>query len=1052
VQGKEDTFTFADSVQTDANLWLNVEGVDMRIMCTFISQETTNRRNRRAESHFITISLAAFPNADAAVYSQAVAVFTNKINGGAFVSELANGTPVKAIEFVKVAGDTPYPTKSTTLTTTLTTTATTTVTTGRFGKVECVAENGSGQWLVGIVAGTNCDSQLSTLNDILNECPSEHGTLVCDTVSNGANNYQVLADVGGLSKCRKTTTAFTKLVEEWTGPMSKLSPTFTCASFKHMQMAANSESECEKVANAINEVFDAYVEGSFINCEVTTFTTTATTSATTTATTTTVTSITSTTITTTTTVTTTTTTVSTTTTSITTTTTTTITTITGTTVTTSTTRTTVTVTTTTTTTVTETTATTTTTSESTTTTTTSVTSVTTTTTTYTTKLGDTTSTKTSTTTFTKSSIFKPVVVTLLTPLPAGSSVIDGDFSAYDLKAGQEICFAVGTPFEECNMIAGLASIILAFPMKNSHPAGVTFQTMPPKTDPVVVTFAPTITPTTTTSSNCVGKLLGTVVFDVVGAFLLTDDQLVQMGEAAKATASQLLLGANIATSILCQRTVFAGERGLTDGIAIELVANTFSSDGANAQASVLLQQRIEQDAFAIPVEGSPFPLIAGGYVKDGEPFITTLTTTTVNATTDDDVEVTALLLAEAERAADKKRNKNTLIIACAGVGALMCLIFMIIVMAEKKQTESTHLDIHSHGNPMSKHSSILVNGGGAYGMPEDKRGSGGMGFGDDFGGVAQHLMGMGGAGGFGGAFGGMDSSYFDVRPGAKTPAPGFGKDRFNGNGTNYHPSGGGGGIYGQSQQLGGNYQHPASPTQAGGGQFSHYLPAQSIGPGFLSNNAFADMEGQLQAPMSFGGQGGGMFGGGGGFGFMQGGSPPAPANNQRTVGWQDQQEGYIGVGGMESPQVMQGMGMGMGLGLGMGGGGGWSQHPDEPQGDEWTVLQPQPGQPVRSPAEIPSRASFGDARPPSGPAMGDWSDAQDALQNFAGMGGRSGAQTAKSGMSMDNVSGMNQSMMGAMMPQHDAWSQQPGLPEDEEWTVLGGGGPNNRMPTHTDFM
>ena len=138
----------------------------------------------------------------------------------------------------------------------------------------------------------------------------------------------------------------------------------------------------------------------------------------------------------------------------------------------------------------------------------------------------------------------------------------------------------------------------------------------------------------------------------------------------------------------------------------------------------------------------------------------------------------------------------------------------------------------------------------------------------------------------------------------------------------------------------------------------------------------------------------------------------------------------------------------------------WSQLPDNPVGNEWTVLQPQqppppPQQHVRSPAEInprsPSRTSFSSqVRSPSGPRMGEWTDAEDALNNLndigdgggGGWAGRSGTQTA---MSMDSSLLLNPTLAG-QVPQNGAWSQQS--PDDDDWTVMG----NGRIPAFNDFM
>jgi hypothetical protein len=265
---------FADGVLNHANLWLGLANVNTKIYCTFFEQIETGlgRRGRRG-GYQIKVILAS-EEATVGTYSHAVDTLSAKVISKNFIVKLKDDTPLLAIDFENLM-------LSTTFTTTGTSTGTTTVTTGTFGKVECVAENSNNQWLLGISAGSKCSHQLDALNDVLSECPANgHGTLVCTDVIHGNNKYQVLSDKGGGNKCSKTGAALTNVVREFSGPLNGMEPVITCASFTQLQVAATSLQECTKVAEVINAVFDAYLEGTFINCEVTTQTTTASTTVT----------------------------------------------------------------------------------------------------------------------------------------------------------------------------------------------------------------------------------------------------------------------------------------------------------------------------------------------------------------------------------------------------------------------------------------------------------------------------------------------------------------------------------------------------------------------------------------------------------------------------------------------------------------------------------------------------------------------------------------------------------------------------------------------------
>lgn len=826
----EEMWAFAIKVQNEANLFLRLEKVPTRIMCASAVQGSLRRRRAaNPTGNFVDIALQAYPNSEVSSYADAVAVLKKKVNEGSFVVTDKDGNPLKGDQYEE-ADENSFPTKKTTPSSTATTTPTTTITTAAFGKVECIAENGAGKWLLGIAAGSNCNSQLATLNEILDECPKDHGTLKCDSVTNGVDTYQVLSDFGGLNSCKKTAAALSTMLAEFTGPVRPLEPAITCASFRHLQVAAAKREECEVFADAYNDAFEGYQEGDFIGCDMTTATTTATTTLTTT----------STKSTTTTTLTVTTTTATTTTTTVPTTTT-----YTGTTKTT-TTKTTIT----------------------------TVTSTTVTSTTVTATTGTTTTTvSTVTTTSATGTTVSSTTVTTTTPKPAPT-----------------------------------------LPNALTNPGGTT--TKAAATNPGDTTTAvDPAAPTTTSTGNCLGKLLGSVVFNVVGAFLLTASQLNEMGENAKDEAARLVLGANIPTGIVCQRSLFGGNRGLPDGLVVELVANTFSSDQANDKASELVDTTIRNKLFNIPVAGSPWPLVAENFVYEGQPFITTLTTTTVNITTVDPNVAAAEQTARDEAAA--RSSRTTLIIACVSVAAVLCFLFVGIVMMEKKASEGTQLDLYSTGAQGGN--GMLVNPmQGNYGKPNDL---------GDFGGVSNFLLGMGENPDA------MSMGYVDVRPEFR---PGSATHFFPPGGSGFDtgpnvlglagPGGGGGGGGSHYRQPGGN--------NGGGSQFSQYRVPQGrnpggAGPGGMMQNSLAMNRSEHYFPATD--FTGGMFAGGGN---MTAVSPTfsSPGENLRTPPGLSPGGGGMTWGAVPEPFIMGNVAQANAASNN----GAWSQTV-QPE-NEWTVL------------------------------------------------------------------------------------------------------------------
>jgi hypothetical protein len=431
---------------------------------------------------------------------------------------------------------------------------------------------------------------------------------------------------------------------------------------------------------------------------------------------------------------------------------------------------------------------------------------------------------------------------------------------------------------------------------------------------------------TTTKVECVGKMLGSVVFNVVGAFLLTDEDKETMGSAALEEASKLILGSNIPTALVCQRTIFGGNRGLQDGLVVELIANTFSSDQANGKAAEAIAANIENNLFNIPVAGSPWPLSAETFVYHGQPFVTTLITTTQNTTDTDGLSQEEL---DAMARAESSSNRTTLIIACVAVGAVMCIIFVVIVMMEKRSSEGTKLDMYAPGMKMPGASgAMLVNGTSHYGQTND--------FGD-FGGVSDFLMGLGGAPP--GAMGdNMSAGYVDVRPEfrANSPTP-----------THFFPGAdagpsimglgrgglGGGGQFSQ-YRMPSQYNAPASRPVSGAWD---HAPATRPVSGNWGANPLAGPLGMNRNQHYFPGAGGGA---GGAFGMQAANMSPASA----TLSSPDQTAGASAnlVGGgreltwgqVPEPFIMGSVGEAT---VADNTGGAWSQsapHMD----NEWTVL------------------------------------------------------------------------------------------------------------------
>ena len=181
---------------------------------------------------------------------------------------------------------------------------------------------------------------------------------------------------------------------------------------------------------------------------------------------------------------------------------------------------------------------------------------------------------------------------------------DPDEPNNGFSVGDLIIIGVGTPFAEQNMVAGFGSIILAYPLKYSHPSGTIVAKY------VQATQAPKL---------CDGDVLGTVLFDDIAAlFSLNDAQREAMGENARMEAERLVLEANIPIEVTCERTVTTPQ-----GIFIELIGAPLDATdtSSTATATDLLKAQIDNKLFSLKIVNTATGdvtslLVPGDFVVD----------------------------------------------------------------------------------------------------------------------------------------------------------------------------------------------------------------------------------------------------------------------------------------------------------------------------------------------------------------------------------------------------------------------------------------------------
>ena len=131
----------------------------------------------------------------------------------------------------------------------------------------------------------HCDQQASTLTKALQQCPkSGSERLGCKTVD-GTAYLVTAADQNEKNGCQQTATFLAAMVKEITGPASPLAAALRCSVFKYIYVKTDKAAECKNVADALNDAFESFRDGSFAKCERTTATTSITSTATSTPTT-----------------------------------------------------------------------------------------------------------------------------------------------------------------------------------------------------------------------------------------------------------------------------------------------------------------------------------------------------------------------------------------------------------------------------------------------------------------------------------------------------------------------------------------------------------------------------------------------------------------------------------------------------------------------------------------------------------------------------------------------------------------------------------------------
>ena len=109
----------------------------------------------------------------------------------------------------------------------------------------------------------SCEAQVGILNRALATCPTVPGSLACnrDVVEGAA----VLVDT---SACAESAAAINAVVREYRGPAGS-GETVECAFGRH----PFDSSDCEATAATLNAMVEAYQQGAFLDCKVTTPTT-----------------------------------------------------------------------------------------------------------------------------------------------------------------------------------------------------------------------------------------------------------------------------------------------------------------------------------------------------------------------------------------------------------------------------------------------------------------------------------------------------------------------------------------------------------------------------------------------------------------------------------------------------------------------------------------------------------------------------------------------------------------------------------------------------------
>jgi hypothetical protein len=273
------------------------------------------------------------------------------------------------------------------------------------------------------------------------------------------------------------------------------------------------------------------------------------------------------------------------------------------------------------------------------------------------------------------------------------------------------------------------------------------------------------------------------VFAFNGAVVPTLTEQEVIGDAAFILANQMLLDNSVATSIRCYSATIAGNGDGGVGVAITFVGNSFSSETANARAAALLDDAIRSGRFSVMTPQSSFPVPASGFfttydltpdTADDEPTATDNDGVVDNDDggvaneVDDDNRSTAVPDDTSNVDIESDSNSNrTLVIACSiGGGVLFCLIIVVLIHVERKESKEQTFGGFGNGYGVPPNRGSIVSGGAVYGIADDSaRFQDTAGFQN----VNDFLMGYGGM-----SPDNKSESYLDVQDrmslGARTPA------------------------------------------------------------------------------------------------------------------------------------------------------------------------------------------------------------------------------------------------------------------------------------------